>query len=155
MTTPLQERITTVERLKSWTDRIPFQYEYTAGLAGEKFLRGLRKGRILSSECAKCGKRYIPPKTYCIDCYVEIKRFKQVGPVGKVAALAMSSVGFEGERLSEPKTFAFIVFKGVTGGLIHYADGPRLEIGSEVRPKFKTPSKRQGTMLDIERFVRV
>jgi uncharacterized OB-fold protein len=150
----LKERITSVEKLRSWTDQIPFHYEYTAGVAGERFLRGLVEGRILASECAKCGKKYIPPKTYCIDCYLEVKRFKQVGPEGVVAALAESSIGFEGDRLTKPRTFAFIVFRGVTGGLIHYVTGKGLEIGSRVVPRFKTPTKRQGTILDIEAFVK-
>jgi uncharacterized OB-fold protein len=155
MTMSLKDRITSVEKLRSWTGQIPFRYEYTAGVAGEKFLRGLREGRILASECTNCGKKYIPPKVYCVGCYREIRRFKQAGPEGVVAALAESSVGFEGDRLVKPKTFAFIVFKGVTGGLIHFATGTGLEIGSRVVPKFRAPSKRQGTILDIERFVKV
>ncbi len=154
MTMSLKDRITSVERLRSWTDQIPLHYEYTAGVAGEKFLRGLREGRVLASECPSCGNRYVPPKTYCIDCYVEIKRFRQVGPEGVVAALAESSVGFEGNRLVKPKTFAFVVFKGVTGGLIHVVAGTGLEIGSKVVPKFRAPAKRQGTILDIEAFVK-
>ena len=150
----LKERITSIEKLRSWTDQIPFHYVYTAGVAGEKFLRGLREGRILASECMNCGKKYIPPKVYCVECYREVKRFKQVGPGGVVAALAESRVGFEGKRLAKPRTFAFVVFKGVTGGLIHFATGTGLEIGSKVVPQFRAPAKRQGTILDIEEFVK-
>ena len=151
----LRERITSVEKLRSWTDQIPFHYQYTAGVAGERFLRGLREGRILASECTNCGKKFIPPKVYCVECYREIRGFKQVGPEGVVAALTESRVGFEGKRLAETKTFAFIVFKGVTGGLIHFASGNELEIGSKVVPKFRAPTRRQGTILDIEGFVKV
>jgi len=154
MTVSLKDRITSVEKLRSWSDQIPFHYEYTAGLAGEKFLRGLQDGKILASECTKCGKKYIPPKTYCVECYLEIKRFRQVDPEGIVAALTESSVGFEGERLSKSKTFVFVVFNGVVGGLIHYGTGPGLEIGSKVVPKFAAPAKRKGTLLDIEGFVK-
>jgi uncharacterized protein len=155
MTMSLKERITSVEKLRSWTDQIPLHYEYTAGVAGEKFLRGLREGRILASECTDCGRKYIPPKVYCIECYHEIRRFKRVGPEGVVAALTESWVGFEGNRLAKPRTFAFVVFKGVTGGLIHFATGTGLEIGSKVVPRFRAPAKRQGTILDIEGFVKV
>jgi hypothetical protein len=151
----LKERITSVELLRSWTDQIPFHYEYTAGLAGEKFLRGLREGRILAAECAHCKTKYIPPKVYCVKCYHEIKHFKQVRPDGLVAALAESMIGFEGKKFAKPKTFAFIVFPGVTGGLIHIATGTGLEIGSKVVPRFKSPAKRQGSILDIEGFVKV
>ena len=154
MTMSLKERITSVEKLRSWTGQIPLHYQYTAGVAGEKFLRGLQEGIILASECASCGKRYIPPKIYCVECYREIKRFKRVGPEGMVAALAESRVGFEGDRLAKPRTFVFVVFKGVTGGLIHFATGTGLEIGSKVVPKFRAPAKRRGTILDIEGFAK-
>ena len=82
------------------------------------------------------------------------ERFRQVGPGGVVAALTESRIDFEGNRLAKPKTFAFIVFKGVTGGLIHFATGTGLEIGSEVVPKFRAPAKCHGTILDIEGFVK-
>ena len=124
-------------------------------MAGERFLRGLIEGRILASQCSNCGKRYIPPKAYCVDCFLEIKRFTQLGSLGLVAAITESSVGFGGDRLAKPKTFVFVVYKGVTGGLIHYAIGPRPEIGSKVVPKFRAPKKRKGTILDIKGFVRV
>ncbi len=71
-----------------------------------------------------------------------------------VAALTESRVDFEGNRLANPKTFAFVVFKGVTGGLIHFATGTGLRIGSKVVPKLRTPAKRLGTILDIEGFVK-
>jgi uncharacterized OB-fold protein len=71
-----------------------------------------------------------------------------------VAALTESWIGFEGDRLAKPRTFVFVVFKGVTGGLIHFAIGTGLVIGSKVVPKFRAPTKRQGTILDIEGFVK-
>jgi hypothetical protein len=151
---PLNDRITSVEKLRAWTDKIPFHYEYTAGVAGEKFLRGLQEGRILASECGKCGKLFMPPKMYCVDCYVETRRFREVGPGGEVLALAKSSVGFDGRRLARPKTFVFVGFKGVTGGLIHTASGEGLEIGSKVAPRFRPRPKREGSVLDIECFVK-
>jgi len=154
-TTSLKERINSVAKLRSWQDQIPFHYEYTAGVAGEKFLRGLMKGKILASHCSRCGKSYVPPKLYCVECYIRINHLKQVGPEGVVLALAESNVGFEGNRLAEPKTFILVGFKGVTGGLIHLARGTGLKVGSKVLPKFKKPTERRGTILDIEGFVGV
>ncbi len=147
------ERLTSVESLRSWTDQIPFHYEYTAGVAGERFLRGFKDGRILASACEECGKRYVPPKMYCTDCFVEIRKYEEVGPAATVAALAESYVDFEGKALARPRTFAFVTFKGATGGLIHYASGKGLGVGSAVAPRFREKGKRTGTVLDIEEFV--
>ncbi len=147
------DRMTSVGALRSWTDQIPFHYEYTAGVAGERFLRGLKEGRILASVCGECGKRYVPPKMYCTDCFAEAKRYVEVGPRATVAALAESHFDFEGRRLAKPTTFAFLTFKGATGGLVHYAAGKGLEIGSAVEARFRPGKARKGSLLDIERFV--
>jgi|SRR5579863_1866163 len=150
---PISERISTANELRAWTDSIPFHYEYTAGVAGEKFLRGLVEGKILAAKCDNCGKKYLPPKTYCVDCYLPTTGYVSVGSKGVVGALALSHVSFEGRRLSKPKQFAFVTFRGVTGGLVHYARGKGLKVGSEVEARFKPEKARRGSLLDIEEFV--
>ncbi len=150
----LKERITSTDKIRSWTDQIPFHYEYTAGVAGERFLRGLQEGKVLASECVSCGKLQLPPKAYCVDCFAQTKRYRRVGPEGTVAALTRSSVGFEGERLPRPQAFVYVTFEGVVGGVVHRALGDGVEIGSKVAPRFKAQGKRTGSMLDIEGFAK-
>lgn len=150
---PIEERITSTEELRAWTDKIPFRYEYTAGVAGERFLRGLKRGEIIAGQCRKCGKKYLPPKMYCVDCFARIEEYEPVGPRGKVAALTESWVDFHGRRLKRPVLMAFVVFKGVAGGIAHTAEGRGLKIGSAVEPKFIPESQRKGSLLDIENFV--
>lgn len=152
---PINERISSNEELRSWTDRISLRYEYTAGVAGERFLRSLKKGVILAGRCARCGKKYVPPKSYCVDCYVSISEFEPVGPRGRVAALAESWVDFEGKRTEHPTVFAFVVFNGVEGGIIQRAEGEGLRIGSAVEPAFAREADRKGSLADIEKFVAV
>ncbi len=146
----LSERITSVDRLRSWSDQLPLHYEYTAGVAGERFLRGLKEGKILVSKCLRCEKKYLPPRSYCIDCFVKIERYVEVGLTGKVSAITKSYVDFEGKRLEAPRTYAYVTFGTVTGGLIQVAGGGGIKVGSRVSPKFKPPSKRTGSMLDFE-----
>ena len=150
----LSERISRVDKLRSWSDEIPFHYEYTAGVAGERFLRGIIEGRITASRCTKCGKSYLPPKAYCVDCFAPVDAYRQVGPEGTVAAVTESHVGFDGGRLKAPRTFVFVVFNGVTGGLVQAASGKGIEVGARVVPRFVPASKRKGSLLDFE-FVRV
>src|SRR5215467_6671071 len=104
------ERISTVDNLMAWRDEIPFHYEYTAGVAGEKFLRGLKGGQILGSKCSNCHRTYLPPKIYCVNCYLEIKKFVPVGPEGRVSALAKSHVDFQGRGIAKATTFVFVTF---------------------------------------------
>ena len=122
-------------------------------MAGEKFLRGVQEGKLLASACSKCGRRFIPPKMYCADCFKET-RFREIGLTGKVAALTESHVGFAGERLRSPRLFAYVTFPGVTGGLVQTARGKGLKLGSKVAVRFRAKTKRTGSMLDFE-FVKV
>jgi uncharacterized OB-fold protein len=150
---PLKERISSVDGMRFWKDRIPFHYEYTAGVAGEKFLRGLMEGKILASECGKCGKKFLPPRAYCVDCYARATRFVEVGVRGRVAAIADSHVAFDGTRLSSPERFGFISFDGVEGGIIHRVEGKAVGVGSAVKARFRPRERRRGTISDIEAFV--
>lgn len=148
---PLKERITTVDDLRSWKDEIPLHYIYTAGVAGEKFLRGLQEGKLLAAKCEKCGRMYLPPKMYCVQCFAEISKFIEIGPQGTVRAVAESYVDFHGNKVAKPVTFVFIEFRGVTGGLLHHArEG--LKVGSKVTARFRPIVERKGSILDIEGF---
>jgi len=151
---PPGERVASVGELRSWTDEIPFHYEYTAGLAGEKFLRGLAKGKILASHCTNCGRRYLPPKAYCVNCYRAVSEYVEVGTWGRASGVAVSHVAFDGTRLRRPKTFVFVTYAGTEGGLVHFASGEGLQVGDRVEPVFRPAKKRKGSVLDIEGFRR-
>jgi uncharacterized OB-fold protein len=146
----LGERINRVDKLRSWTDQIPFHYEYTAGVAGERFLRGLKEGKILAAECPRCRRSYLPPKMYCVDCFVKLERYRVLGQEGTVTAVTESHVDFEGNRLKSPSTFAFVTYRGITGGIIQRVEGKGIKTGDKVTPRFKPASKRSGSMLDFE-----
>lgn len=145
----LSERITSVEQIRAWRDQIPLHYEYTAGVAGEKFLRGLQRGKILAARCDRCGRRYLPPKAYCVECFVPIRSYRQISAKGTVSGLAESHVAFDGSRLRSPENFVFVTFPGVTGGIVQKASGRGLRIGSRVKPRFKAESRRTGSLADF------
>jgi len=129
-----------------WTDGIPLHYEYTAGVAGEKFLRGLKSGKILAGYCPNCREVSLPPRIYCVRCYGKITKYVKVDPVARVAAI--TSTGRDGVEGSK---FAFIKFKGVSGGMIHRLIG-KARVGNKVTPLFKPRSERKGSILDIQGF---
>jgi uncharacterized OB-fold protein len=150
---PLKERITSTESLRHWSDVIPLHYEYTAGVAGEKFLRGLIEGKILSSVCTSCDVAYLPPKMYCTNCFRELDQYEDVGSQGKIVALTETFVEFDGSRSKEPRLVGFIEFKGARGGLIQLVEGKGARIGAAVSARFLPRRKRTGALTDIESFV--
>jgi hypothetical protein len=149
----LDERIDSVEEIRQWTDSIPFHYEYTAGVAGERFLRGLMAGKIFAGYCANCRETSLPPRMYCVKCFGEIKRFVRVRTMGTVSAMTTTLTGQDGKALEQPITFAYVTFEGVAGGMLHRIVG-RARVGSTVKPRFKRKRDRKGSILDIEGFVR-
>ncbi len=142
----MEERVESVADVRQWADVIPFQYEYTAGVAGEKFLRGLMDRKILAGYCPNCKESSLPARMYCVNCYGEITKFVKVSPVGKVRAV--TSVG---KRSTGGQTFVFVTFDGVRGGIIHKLLG-KARVGSEVVPRFRPKSERTGSILDIQGF---
>ena len=143
---PIRERLEDVAEVRQWSDVIPFHYEYTAGVAGEKFLRGLMEGKILAGYCPVCKEAFLPARIYCVVCYGEITKFVRVGPVGRVRALTRSGKGEGGGG-----AFAFVTFDGVRGGMVHRLLG-RARAGSEVVARFRPAMERTGSVLDIQGF---
>jgi len=144
-------------RILAWKDSIPLHYEYTAGTAGEAFLRGLKQGRILASKCGTCGEVRLPPRTYCLQCYGRTRVEVELLHSGRIAALSTSRLGVGGLRLAAGSrtTFGFVTFEGVGGGLVHRIlhegrSGPRA--GEPVGPLFVPAEKRKGSILDLDGF---
>ena len=84
---PITERLDDSTAVRSWVDTIPLHYEYTAGVAGERFLRGLIEGKILAGYCEVCDEAALPARMYCVECYSPVERYVRVGPVGVVKAV--------------------------------------------------------------------
>ena len=141
---PITERMNSSDSVRQWAGVIALQYEYTAGVAGQRFLAGLRDGKILGGRCDRCDVNFLPPKIFCVRCFERVDRFVKVPAVGRVAA--RSGGGGAGIR------FAFVKFEGVEGGLTHRVVGSAPRVGAPVRVRFKPKSQRKGSILDIQGF---
>jgi len=145
---PITERIDDVTEALRWVDSIPLHYEYTAGVAGEKFLRGLIAGKILAGYCPKCRNLALPARMYCVDCYSATSRFVAVGPVGVVKAITRKA-----KHSGEAETFVFVQFPGVKGGLVHRLIGDA-RAGTRVTARFRPRRERTGAISDVAGFER-
>jgi uncharacterized OB-fold protein len=148
----IKERLTSIRQARTWEDKIPFHYEYTAGVAGESFLRGLIDGKILGARCENCGITYLPPKMYCTNCFREITIFTDLGLKGRIAALTEAHLDFAGERVEKPYLVGFVTFADATGGIIQRVTGGKARIGSRVVARFKPRKSRTGAISDILSF---
>ena len=153
---PILEKITQPSQARHWTDSIPLEYHYTAGVAGEEFRRELKEnGRFLSSKCAKCKTTYIPARMFCPSCFVEIKENTLLENVGYVYSHTTVDRNRTGEPLDEPLTMALIKFEGAKGGIVHRLqvdDRNSVSFGTKVVPILKDERERTGALTDIIAF---
>ena len=152
----ITEKITKTTKPTYWEGRIPVNYVYTYGLAGEKFFRAVKnKGTFLATYCPECDVSYVPAKAYCDRCFAELDKYIDVGTTGFVESFTLSFKNMDGSSRAEPRILAMIKIAGTDGGLVHYITGIDVEdiaIGMPVEAVFKPKGKRKGAIDDIIGF---
>jgi uncharacterized OB-fold protein len=144
-------------RILAWRDGIPLRYEYTAGVAGEEFLRRLKEGRLVASKCTKCGDVRLPPRAYCLECGARTRVDVEVLHTGRIASLSTARLDGRGGSLAgaSRRTFGYVTFAGVDGGVLHrilYDGRTPPKVGDPATPRFAPIEKRTGSVLDLEGF---
>lgn len=138
----------------AWLGELPITSRYTAGLAGERFLRAIKDdGKIMGSRCDRCGITYVPARQFCERCLDELDEWLDVGTKGEVYTFTLLFENLDGTAREEPEVVAFIRLGD--GGLVHKLDEIHLddlEIGMLVEAVFKPETERQGSILDIAYF---
>jgi uncharacterized OB-fold protein len=156
---PILEKVDRLSDARAWYGDIPIGSLYTAGLAGERFLRSLKdESKIMATHCETCDFTYLPPALFCERCFSELTDWVEVGPEGEVMSYTVLTVAPDGSPLDSPTVVAFVQPDGADGGLIHYLgdiadlDDDEIDIGLRVIPVFKPAAERQGSILDISHF---
>ena len=133
----------------------PIHYRYTAGLAGERFLREIKdNGRLVAARCNNCQLNYLPPRIYCERCMTKLDEYVQIENAGIVQSYTVCTQDKDGKLLPEPVNVAFVRFPSAHGGLIHRTNG-EVCVGDKVHLVFKDKSSRTGSILDIKYFEKV
>lgn len=139
---------------EAWHGEMPMRSRYTAGLAGEVFLRAIQdEGKILGSHCDQCGITYVPARQFCERCMGKLDETIDVGTQGEVHTFTLLFENLDGTPREEPEIVAFISLED--GGLVHRLDEIELddlEIGMPVEAVFKSKGEREGSILDIKYF---
>ena len=154
---PILEKIAQPLQARHWTDSIPLEFHYTAGVAGEKFRRELKEnGKFLISTCAKCKTRYIPARMFCPSCFIEMKETHSIDDPGYVYSHTTVKRNRAGEA-SENMTLALVKFQGIEGGIVHKLDestASGVTFGTKVLTVLKDEPERTGALSDIVSFKR-
>ena len=152
----LIEKISRNEDIRLWTGEFPVEYLYTAGIAGERYLREIKdNARIMGTRCEGCRIVYVPPSQYCERCFEAMESWVEVGNRGYVHTYTVSYLDLDGRRRKDPSIIALVKFSGVEGGIVHRLgeiEPEDVEIGLQVEAVFKEKGDREGSILDIRYF---
>ncbi len=153
----LVERIQKTTDATFWPGKIPMNYIYTAGRAGELFFNAIKeKGQFLGAKCNRCNQVYLPPRIYCPQCFERIEEnFITVENQGVVHTFCICHEGFDGKPKDKPSIVAAIKLDGADGLFFHRIEGidaKDCRIGMRVEAVFKPKTKREGSILDITHF---
>ena len=150
------ERIDDPRKIKHWMGHMEADYQYTHGIAGEKFFKELKENaRIMGTKCKKCGCVYVPPRLFCERCFEKLDDWLEVSTKVKVHTYTIAHIDTDGSRLKDPMVWAMVKIDGVHGGLVHKLgdiNPKNVDIGMPVEAVFRAKRKRTGSMLDIEYF---
>lgn len=141
--------------LRTWAGEIPVQFRYTAGVAGETFLRRLKdEGKIYGTRCETCGITYVPARLFCERCFAELENWVDVGLEGEVYSYTIVHYDLEGQPLKKPRVFGLIKLYHADTLFYHEILAPpdQLRIGMKVVASLKPKNRRTGSITDIQGF---
>jgi uncharacterized OB-fold protein len=147
-----------VEGMDVWIyhGQIYIPNKYTAGAVGSKFLIALRdKGKIMGTCCPSCGKVYMPARSTCQDCFVQIKKWVEISDKGTVLTYAIDYEKKPPQPVEPPIIYAIVQLDGADTGFVHMlgeVDPEKLRVGMRVQAVFKPKKERTGSILDIKYF---
>ncbi|MEM0482498.1 MAG: Zn-ribbon domain-containing OB-fold protein [Nitrososphaerota archaeon] len=148
--------------------RIACTYKHSPGAAFSRFLEGLKNGKILGTRCEGCGRVLIPPRTFCEWCFKDIDTWIEHPGTGIISTYSLSYIGTDPRvRFEKPVVVAVIWFDGTlktwnssktvihAAGILHQVGGvdpEKVQVGLRVKPVWRRPEERAGSILDIEYF---
>jgi len=141
-----------------WYGSLPVHHRYTAGIAGEKFLRVLRdEGKLFGTKCPKCGYVYLPARLYCERdaAHLDDSTWVQVGPSGELVSFSAVYVDLDGNHLDTPQWVGLVRLDGASSVTMHYLGEVKpatLRVGMQVQAVLKAKKDRVGSIKDIAYF---
>src|SRR5881398_3360827 len=77
---------------------LKLDYDYTAGLAQSRFLKGLAQGKIIGEKCPVCGKVYVGSRGSCPTDGVPTEGEIEVPAKGTLTTFCVVNVQFRSEE---------------------------------------------------------
>ncbi len=129
-------------------------YRHHAGPVRSKFLTELRDNqRIMGTKCPTCQRVYVPARSTCIRCFIDLKDWVQVSDKGTLVNYTVVHQSEPLHPIPPPFAYGIILLDGADTGLVHVlgdVDLKDIRIGMRVQAVFA--KQRKGHIFDIKHF---
>ncbi len=130
-------------------------YTYTPGVATGKFLRGIRRGKIIGQACDSCGRVYVPPRGACPRCASPTSQEVELAHKGTIITFCVVRVPSENIDAELPYCAASILLDGADitlFGLIQECKFDEVRIGMRVEAVWKPESEWEYNLANIVHY---
>lgn len=134
---------------------IRVEYQYTAGLAQSRFLKGIAAGKFLGQRCPKCHKVYVPPRGSCPTDGVATTDEVELGNRGTVTTYCVVNVPFQGQSIEIPYICAQVLLDGANiafMGLIQELPADQVRMGLRVEAVWVDDDELGPNMASVKYF---
>jgi uncharacterized protein len=122
-------------------NNVALPYRWALGKTWTRFFDGLKEEKIFGTKCKKCGKVYVPARSFCPECLDAMEEWVEVGQVGTIVSWSMVCNTFHAQVKEPPYLQALIRLKGCDNDFFHLIGGIDLANSKDVLRKIKIGSK--------------
>lgn len=115
----LPSRFDGLEMVRSIRTPARLDYEFTAGRATTRFLKGVAQRKLLGQRCPVCKKVYVPPRGACPTDGVPTEEEIELAHTGTVTSFCVVNVQFYGQVMELPYVSALILLDGADLPIMH------------------------------------
>lgn len=130
-------------------------YQFTAGVAQSRFLRGIAEGKIFGQRCPKCGKVYVPSRGSCPVDGVPTDVEVELPDRGVITTYCVVNVPFAGQSVEIPYICAQVLLDGANisfMSLIQEIPTDQIRMGMRVEAVWVDADKLTPSLESIKYF---
>ena len=135
--------------------KLALPYQYFAGRTGSRFITTIRdKKKIMGLKCDSCGKVFVPPRSTCERCFVDISdNWVDVKHTGTVTGFTVIRYKEPHQPCDPPYIQALVRLDGADTPLVHIVKGiPVSQMHKGLQVKAVFAKKSTATIMDIDHF---
>lgn len=150
----LPESLQGVEAVRSVRTPARLDYQFTAGDASSRFLRGITRKKIIGQR-APGGRVYVPPRGADPELGLPTTEEVEVAQVGTVTSFCVVDLQFYGSVMEIPYVSALILLDGADLSIMHLIQevaADQVRIGLRVEAVWRDDADIEPTLASIKWF---